>query len=95
MTALGNFMLYVRNILYVRLEQFESIYKIISVYLKSLHDEFRRTFALKPLPCQFEMNCEEGTVFYQNRLMTMHADNYIVIEGSNVNRKHSDVKGRV
>ena len=68
---------------------------MISVNIKSLHDEFRRTFALKSLPCQFEIDCEEGTAFYQNRLMTMATKNYIVIEGSNVNRTHTDETGRV
>ena len=75
--------------------RYKSTYSITSVYVQSLHNEFRRTFDIKPLPCQFEINCADGTAFYQTRLMTMPFNNYIVIEGLNVKRNHFDFTGGV
>ena len=73
----------------------KSTFSIIQVYVRSLYSEFRRKFDIKPLPCQFEIDCAGETAFYQTRTLTMPLNNHIIIEGANFKRMHSDVTGRV
>ena len=78
--------------------------ELIKEYIHSLRNQFQRVvyddsfgsiYGMKGIPCQFEIKCEKGTVFYNTGLMFLPYSNFITILGENIQRKHTDSTGRV
>ena len=58
-------------------------------------ESFGNLYGLAGLPCQFEINCAKGTIFYKSGQATLPFGNYIEIVGTNIQRKENDYSGGV
>ena len=61
--------------------------------IRSLRNEYKRNLNWKVLPCQFEITCTKGTVFYRTGIMTMILANNVLIKSSQFEKRHYDSGG--
>ena len=62
-------------------------------FVRSLHNQFDRQFA-NSLPCSFEIECNEGYLFYQTGLLTLASSDSLSI-GNNEFHQNFESSGKL